>query len=144
LYVACHAPGFGRSQARDCPAEIGQLLRRVEQLDAKLTLFHVWDVPERVGGASGALDFDRLRKDRERAEEAFYNLYQQTRSRHLATDCFFLAGDPCALVVSAAKTLSIDLIVFGRHHRSWLSELIGRSDTERIARSADCPLLIVR
>jgi hypothetical protein len=58
--------------------------------------------------------------------------------------CFFLAGDPCALVVSAAKTLSIDLIVMVRHHRSWLSELIGRSDTERIARSADCPLLIVR
>jgi nucleotide-binding universal stress UspA family protein len=115
-----------------------------EQLDAKLTLFHVWDVPEQVGGASGALDFDRLRKDREQAEVAFYNLYQQTRSRHLATDCFFLAGDPCALVLSAAKTLSIDLIVMGRHHRSWVSELIGRSDTERIARSADCPLLIVR
>ena len=99
-----------------------------EQLDVKLTLFHVWDVPEQVGGASGALGCDRLRKDRERAEEAFYNLYQQTRSRHLATDCFFLAGDPCALVVSAAKTLSIDLIVMGRHHRSWLSELIGRND----------------
>jgi nucleotide-binding universal stress UspA family protein len=110
-----------------------------EQLDAKLTLFHVWDVLEQVGGASGALDFDRLRNDRERAEQAFYNLYQQTRSRHLATDCFFLAGDNFALVLSAAKTLSI-----GRHHRSWLSELIGRSDTERIARSAGCPLLIVR
>jgi nucleotide-binding universal stress UspA family protein len=115
-----------------------------EQLEAKLTLFHVWDVPEQVGGASGALDFDRLRKDRERAEQAFYNLYQQTRSRHLATDCFFLAGDPCALVLSAVKTLPIDLIVMARHHRSWLSELIGRSDIDRIARSTDCPLLIVR
>jgi len=115
-----------------------------EPLEAKLTLFHVWDVPEQVGGASGALDFDRLRKDRERAEQAFYNLYLQTRSRHLAPDCFFLAGDPCALVLSAAKTLSIDLIVMARHHRSRLSELIGRSDTERIARSACCPLLIVR
>ena len=90
------------------------------------------------------MDFDRLRKDRERAEQAFYNLYQQTRSRYLATDSFFLAGDPCALVVSAAKTLSIDVIVMATHHRSWLSELIGRSDIERIARSADCPLLIVR
>jgi nucleotide-binding universal stress UspA family protein len=115
-----------------------------EQLEAKLTLFHVWDVPEQVGGAWGALDFERLRKDRERAEQAFYNLYQQTRSRHSATDCFFLTGDPCALVLSATKTPSIDLIVMPRHHRSWLSELIDRSDIERIARSADCPLLIVR
>ena len=115
-----------------------------EQLEAKLTLFHVWDVPEQVGGTLGALDFERLRKDRDQAEQAFYNLYQQTRSRHLATDCFFLAGDPCALVLSAAKTLSIDLIVMATHHRSWLSELIGRSDIDRIARSVDCPLLIVR
>jgi nucleotide-binding universal stress UspA family protein len=115
-----------------------------EQLEAKLTLFHVWDVPEQVGGALGALDFERLRKDRDQAEQAFYNLYQQTRSRHLATDCFFLAGDPCALVLSAAKTLSIDLIVMARHHRSWLSELIGRNDIDRIAGSAECPLLIVR
>ncbi|MFY9984580.1 MAG: universal stress protein [Chthoniobacterales bacterium] len=115
-----------------------------DQLDAELTLFHVWDVPGRVGGASSALDYDRLGRDRELAEQAFYNLYQQTRSRHLATDCFFLAGDPCALVLSAAKTLSIDLIVIASHHRSWLSDLIGRSDIERIARSASCALLTVR
>jgi nucleotide-binding universal stress UspA family protein len=115
-----------------------------KQFEAKLTLFHVWDVSERVGGASGALDFDRVRKDRDHAEQAFYNLYHRTRSRHFATDRFFLAGDPCALVLSAAKTLSIDLIVMARHHRSWVSGLIGRSDIDRIARSVDCPLLMVR
>jgi nucleotide-binding universal stress UspA family protein len=42
-----------------------------ERLEAKLTLFHVWDVPEQVGGALGALDFERLRKDRDQAEQAF-------------------------------------------------------------------------
>ena len=113
------------------------------EFDAKLTLFHVWDIPERVGVTPGMASLEHMREDRDRAEEAFYNLNQRIRARHLATDSFFLAGDPCALIVSAAKSLSADLIVISAHHYSWLSRLIGRSDAERVMRSAGCPVLVI-
>jgi nucleotide-binding universal stress UspA family protein len=122
---------------------IEHALRLARRFGAKLTLFHVWDIPERVGATSGMLDFELMRKDRDRAEQAFHNLHNRIRAQHLATDCFFLAGDPCALIVSAAKSLPTDLIVISTYHRSWLSELIGRSDTERIIRNAGCPVLVV-
>jgi nucleotide-binding universal stress UspA family protein len=113
------------------------------QFGARLTLFHVWDMPERIGGVLGALDPDYIKQDRYRAEETFHNLHRQIRALHSATDCCFLIGDPCSLILSAARGFAADLIVISTHHYSWLSRLIEGNDAQRIVRQAGCPVLVV-
>jgi nucleotide-binding universal stress UspA family protein len=113
------------------------------QFGARLTLLHVWDMPERIGGVPGALDPDYIKQDRYRAEAAFHNLHRQIRALYSATDCCFLIGDPCTLILSAARGFAADLIVISTRHYSWLSRLIGGSDAQRIVRQAGCPVLVV-
>jgi nucleotide-binding universal stress UspA family protein len=134
------APTDLRKESRD---SIEYALWLARQFGARLTLFHVWDMPERGGGVLGVLDPDYIKQDRDRAEETFHNLHRQIRALHSATDCCFLIGDPCTLILSAARGFAADLIVISSHHYSWLSRLIEGSDAQRIVRQAGCPVLVV-
>jgi len=53
-------------------------------------------------------------------------------------------GDPRDLIVQAATKLGADLIVMGTHGRRGLRRLLLGSVAESIARTAPCPVLLVR
>jgi len=53
-------------------------------------------------------------------------------------------GDPRDTIVTAAKAMSVDLIVMGTHGRRGLSRLVLGSVAEDVIRYAPCPVLVVR
>jgi nucleotide-binding universal stress UspA family protein len=52
-------------------------------------------------------------------------------------------GDPAPAIVEYARTQGIDLIVMGTHGRTGVSRALLGSVTERVMRSAPCPVLAV-
>jgi nucleotide-binding universal stress UspA family protein len=55
-----------------------------------------------------------------------------------------LKGRPGKVIVEAAADRGTDLIVMGTHGRSGFERLIMGSVTERVLRSAPCPVVVVR
>jgi nucleotide-binding universal stress UspA family protein len=55
-----------------------------------------------------------------------------------------LIGEAPDQIVRYAKTAGIDLIVLGSHGRHGFKRALLGSVAERVAREADCPVLIVR
>jgi universal stress protein A len=55
-----------------------------------------------------------------------------------------LKGRPARVIVEAAADRGADLIVMGTHGRSGFERLIMGSVTERVLRSAPCPVVVVR
>lgn len=55
-----------------------------------------------------------------------------------------LIGDASDQIVQYAKTTGADLIVLGSHGRHGIKRALLGSVAERVAREADCPVLIVR
>ena len=53
-------------------------------------------------------------------------------------------GDPRTLIVEAAAQVHADLIVMGTHGRRGVSRLLIGSVAEQVARTAPCPVLLVR
>ncbi|MGK3988279.1 universal stress protein [Sorangium sp. So ce136] len=56
----------------------------------------------------------------------------------------FRTGRPDRAIVSLARELSADLIVVATHPQSPFQRLFGGSTADRIARSAPCPVVVVR
>jgi nucleotide-binding universal stress UspA family protein len=53
-------------------------------------------------------------------------------------------GDPRTLIVDTAAQLHSDLIIMGTHGRRGVSRLLIGSVAEQVARTAPCPVLLVR
>jgi nucleotide-binding universal stress UspA family protein len=53
-------------------------------------------------------------------------------------------GDPRTLIVDTAEQLRVDLIIMGTHGRRGVSRLLIGSVAEQVARTAPCPVLLVR
>jgi len=53
-------------------------------------------------------------------------------------------GDARAVIVATAKQFGADLIVMGTHGRRGVSRLVNGSVAEHVARTAPCPVLLVR
>jgi nucleotide-binding universal stress UspA family protein len=56
----------------------------------------------------------------------------------------FRTGRPDRAIVGLANELGADLIVVGTHPTSGLQRLFGGSTADRVARSASCPVVVVR
>jgi len=54
------------------------------------------------------------------------------------------AGEPSAEILAEVRRLPADLIVISTHGHSGVTHLILGSVTERLVRSAPCPVLVVR
>jgi nucleotide-binding universal stress UspA family protein len=57
---------------------------------------------------------------------------------------FVRKGAPPTEITSAARELEADLIIISTHGRTGLSRMFVGSTTEKVVRSAPCPVLIVR
>lgn len=55
-----------------------------------------------------------------------------------------LGGDPYAKLLDLARTLAVDLIVMSTHGRANLAHLVMGSVADKVARNAECPVLLVR
>jgi universal stress protein A len=135
----------------DCSrAALEYALFLAERFDAEIEVLHVVETPP--GGEEHTvvkpdtgeeeLLSDLLMQQGEKAATEFLAPFVQGRTIPIARS--LLTGQPAKVIAAAAADRQADLIVMGTHGRSGFDRLIMGSVTERVLRSAPCPVVVVR
>ena len=117
-----------------------------QQLGAELVLVHVieWPVYPTMSFGAGIAGmpvvFDKVR---ENAEENLSRMREDRVARGLKCTAELRDGDPATEVVAAAKDKAADLIVIATHGHTGVKHLLVGSTTEKVVRTAPCPVLTV-
>jgi nucleotide-binding universal stress UspA family protein len=122
-----------------------------EPFGAKIDVLHVAETPPYVGEdrtvvnpATGEpqLLSELLMQQAVKAETEF--LAPFVRDARIPIERSLLTGRPSNVIVEEAAKRGADLIVMGTHGLSGFQRLIIGSVTERVLRSAPCPVVVVR
>ncbi len=84
---------------------------------------------------------EALRAEGKRAVEA---LAEQAEAKGLTATTAVREGVPHKEILAYAEENDVDLVVMGTHGRSGLDRYLLGSVTEKVVRTADCPVLTVR
>ncbi len=109
---------------------------------AQLHLVHVYragrfDRPSRVGLRSEDLVA-------EAQSYLDYHVRMATRQYPSVVTGHFAVGDPAEEILKCARAVSADVLLVGTHDRVGLEKLLLGSVATKVAKSAPCPVLIVR
>jgi nucleotide-binding universal stress UspA family protein len=112
---------------------------------AELTLVYVWQSPVRLS-EEALMQTDLLEHERKQAETSLAKWKAEAESVGAKSVTIkVLAGLPWRMIVDeVASTPGYDLVVLGTHGRSGIMRILLGSVAERVARHADCPVLLVR
>jgi len=87
---------------------------------------------------------DKINKLRSRLERQLYFMVPEELRNRCSPQTAILTGEPYKELIKYAKDQGIDMIVLGiRGHTLWEKLMVG-STTDRVIRSAPCPVLAVR
>jgi len=116
---------------------------------AALSVVHiVYDIIARAYGVDGGVimtDPDVQRQYEATAREQVEALLANDDRIDLkASAAILVSNAPAAAIVSYARDANIDLIVMGTHGRGGVAHLLMGSVSERVVRTAPCPVLTVR
>lgn len=135
------------SPCADHALEYALLLR--EKLGAKLTLMHVWEVPQGIGIESmpfiamqGGDRISLMDYVRAEAEKSLEELVNKLRAKGVEVDSRLVPGYAPLMILEAQK--DYDLIVIGTHGRGALAHFLLGSVAERVVRKAKIPVLTIR
>jgi len=120
-----------------------------ERFDAEIEVLHVAEIPEgeehtvvKPDTGEEQLLSELIMQQAVKAETEF--LAPFVRDATIPIERSLLKGRPGKVIVEAATDRGADLIVMGTHGRSGFQWLIMGSVTERVLRSAPCPVVVVR
>jgi universal stress protein A len=120
-----------------------------ERFDAEIEILHVAEIPEgeehtvvKPDTGEEELLSELIMQQAMKAETEF--LAPFVRDATIPIKRSLLKGRPGKVIVEAAADRGTDLIVMGTHGRSGFDRLIMGSVTERVLRSAPCPVVVVR
>ncbi|HVQ15625.1 MAG TPA: universal stress protein [Vicinamibacterales bacterium] len=116
---------------------------------ASLHLVHVLEDPYAVAAySSEALGYlpPGIKASWQQEAEKHLNalLTPAERAQFMATTTVLFSGSAAREIVDHARNNHIDLIVMGTHGRGGVAHLLLGSVTERVVRTATCPVLTVR
>jgi nucleotide-binding universal stress UspA family protein len=97
-------------------------------------------VPD-YGGAQSAAMADALEAQRRTARTELARLERRYAKRGIKLRTLLETGRASQAIADAAKRLKADLIVMSTHGRTGVSHLLMGSVTERVVRTAACPVL---
>jgi nucleotide-binding universal stress UspA family protein len=134
------------SAASDEALEYGKMIG--VRFGASLHVLHVIEEPD-IAGAWGSEayvgELPRIREAAQRAaEERLKQIFTGTESERLQPSTEIADGRVAPTIVEVARRRHIDLIVMGTHGRSGVAHLLLGSVTEKVLRTASCPVLAVR
>lgn len=119
-----------------------------KKLEAKVTLMHV--VPslppyvntavERIGHAQEAIFKELMRSGKEMLRQ----YYSSISDKDIDVDIFTVMGQPADEILAKAKSEEYDLIVIGSRGLGEIKGYLMGSVSNRVARHASCPVLIIR
>jgi nucleotide-binding universal stress UspA family protein len=78
------------------------------------------------------------------ARSELAKLAAEARGRGVATRELLVQGRPSVEIVRVAREESVDLIVLGTHGKGVFDQALFGATTERVVRSAPCPVLTTR
>ena len=108
---------------------------------ARLTLLHVWSVPN-MGYAEG-LNWP-LGEMEKAAQVALDAAQARTRTMHAETDSVLQIGTEWERIIEVTKARGIDLVVMGTHGRRGVARVLLGSVAERVVRLSPVPVLTIR
>ena len=126
-------------------AALHQALVLADRFDARLLLLHVLHDPAEAPGfysskKAGKKVFRNMEEAASRMMDEFVAEYLKKRTKF---ETRIAPGLPAEQVVHLAKSEKVDVIVMGTHGRSGLKRLMIGSVTDKVIRSAPCPVLVV-
>lgn len=111
--------------------------------NARLLVLHVVDRPIAVhGGVMTAPPPPPPVEERKAAQEQLQQI-RQTDPK-LTIEARLEEGDPATGILEVAKECNCDLIAMGTHGRTGLNRLLMGSVSEKVLRSALCPVMTVK
>ena len=114
------------------------------KLGARMTLIHVYEVVSYGYPDGVTMSSDVVSGLRKAAQAALDGVAARTRRPGLEVHAVLREGRAWLEINAGAKELAVDLIVMGTHGRHGLAHALLGSVTEKIVRTAPCPVLTVR
>jgi nucleotide-binding universal stress UspA family protein len=119
-----------------------------EQLGASLHVLHVIEEPDVAGGWGSEVYISELPRIHEVAqretEKQLNGMFTASERGGLEVSTEIVDGRAARTIVEVAGRQRSDLIVMGTHGRSGVARLLLGSVTEKVLRTASCPVLAVR
>jgi universal stress protein A len=114
------------------------------KLDAKVHLLHVVPWPLLGAEVPIALTEKAMNEIMEHKQQELDQIVAAHSEKAPIGSAALKTGDARTAIVEMAKHLGADLIVMGTHGRRGVSRLVLGSVAESVARTAPCPVLLVR
>ncbi len=133
--------GTDGSTASERAAEVAASLSM--HYNAQITVIHAYSpIPRRLGEPN----FDEaarkaLGESRQLVEGTASRLHELGTAK---TDCDVIGGAAAEVILTAAQTRQVDLIVLGAHGLNRLQSILLGSVSMTVAQRAPCPVLVVK
>ena len=118
------------------------------KLDCAITLAHVYEVPIyglEVGGMAGlSYDGKALAEIKEKIHEELVKISKLDYLQGITLEKMVLAERSITEILEHEKLKDVELIVMGSHGASGIKESLIGSNTEKIVRKADYPVLTIK
>jgi nucleotide-binding universal stress UspA family protein len=121
-----------------------------KKIGAEIYLFHVFEQPvynpaasSRIG-AGNIVVLEWIKAVREKERRKLMTLAKEVGRKGIKVHPILKEGIPFYEILRSAEETSADLIVLGTQGRTGLDRFMMGSVAERVARSAPCPVYIVR
>jgi nucleotide-binding universal stress UspA family protein len=114
------------------------------KLDAKLHVLHVAPWPLLGPEVPVAVTETAMTEIMECKQKAFDEVVAAHTARAPVRSAVVMTGEARTAILAAAQEMRADLIVMGTHGRRGVSRLVLGSVAESVARTAPCPVLLVR
>lgn len=111
-----------------------------ERFDARLTLLHVWSVPNTGYAEALSWPIDAMERA---AQKALDGAWDAAVKLHPKTDALLREGREWRQIIRVAQERGVDLVVMGTHGRRGLQRLVLGSVAEKVVRLSHVPVLTV-
>jgi nucleotide-binding universal stress UspA family protein len=131
-------------------AALDHALLFADRFGAKITVLHVWEVPQTLrpdlmvwleGSDRQPVESILSRQTGEEMQTFLGHLPAELRAR---LEPRSEQGNPVRTILHIAEKENFDLLVLGTHGRTGLAHMVMGSVAERVVRQAPCPVLTVR
>lgn len=123
---------------------IGVASRIAEHYHAAITLAHVVDLEYYPYYGFGSDPFPEIKNEMvEASEDKLTELASELQAAGIVATWATVHGHPAAALKELAEERDVDLIVIGSHGRSGFDRAMVGSVSEKVLRSAHCPVMVV-
>jgi len=114
------------------------------KLDAKVHVLHAVDWPKLGAELPASVSDEAMDAIVARHRQDLQQLAATYTGKASLGSVELHIGDPRSVITQAAEQLRVDMIVMGTHGRRGVSRVLLGSVAEQVARTAPCPVLLVR